>query len=309
MMEKIKQNMNPEQRAKYFFRALLVFSVLSVFIFIVLINSIEKEAEPIASTTNRGENERISIEAKSAFVWDILNQQELFSKNADLALPLASLTKVMTALTAKQILDDNDTIIIEEGDLSPEGDSDFKIGETWRAQDLIDFVLITSSNDGAHALAKTAMRKEGGEEDFIKKMNKTALDIGLENSRFWNEHGLDRRIDRGGAYGSARDMARLFEYSLKNSPNILEATRHDNLAIYSSATVYNAINTNVSVSAISGLLASKTGFTDLAGGNLTIIFDAGLQRPVVVAVLGSSEEGRFSDTLKLVEMAMKKIKN
>ncbi len=63
---------------------------------------------------------------------------------------------------------------------------------------------------------------------------------------------------------------------------------------------HDAINTNDIVSRIPNLIGSKTGYTDLAGGNLTVAFDAGFDRPIIITVLGSSREERFTDVLKLV---------
>ena len=57
-------------------------------------------------------------------------------------------------------------------------------------------------------------------------------------------------------------------------------------------------------SAISRLLLSKTGYTDLAGGNLALVFDAGIRHPVAVVVLGSSKEARFTDGIALVNAAL-----
>jgi D-alanyl-D-alanine carboxypeptidase len=58
---------------------------------------------------------------------------------------------------------------------------------------------------------------------------------------------------------------------------------------------------------IPSLIASKTGFTDLAGGNLAVIFDAGFEYPIIVVVLGSSQTGRFTDVEKLVNLSLRKI--
>lgn len=147
-------------------------------------------------------------------------------------------------------------------------------------------------------------------------MNDKAREIGLLNTKFFNEHGLDTETDRGGAlnhtvqggaYGSALDMALLFEYTLKNYPQILEATRYKNLQFASASKVYSADNTNIAVDQIPSLLASKTGYTDLAGGNLVVAFDAGLNRPIIISVLGSTQEGRFTDALKLVNASLKYI--
>ena len=104
-------------------------------------------------------------------------------------------------------------------------------------------------------------------------------------------------------------MAVLFEYTLKNHPNILEATRYENLEFKSTELAYQASNTNPFINQIPGIIASKTGFTDLAGGNLVVAYDAGLNRPIIISVLGSSQDGRFSDTLKLVGASLDYISN
>ena len=104
-------------------------------------------------------------------------------------------------------------------------------------------------------------------------------------------------------------MAMLFEYALKNYPEVLEATRYKNLHFASTEKIYSVENTNVIVDQIPNLIASKTGYTDLAGGNLIIAFDAGLGRPIIITVLGSTEEGRFADVLKLVEATKQQLPN
>ena len=91
------------------------------------------------------------------------------------------------------------------------------------------------------------------------------------------------------------------EYILINYPEILEPTRKSAARVYNSNGDYHDMeNTNEIIYAIPNLLGSKTGYTDLAGGNLTIAFDAGLDRPIVVTVLGSTRDERFSDVLRLV---------
>jgi len=70
---------------------------------------------------------------------------------------------------------------------------------------------------------------------------------------------------------------------------------------------YFANNTNIFVDKIPNLIASKTGFTDLAGGNLVIAFNADINRPIIISVLGSTEEGRFTDVLQLIEATIKQL--
>jgi D-alanyl-D-alanine carboxypeptidase len=65
--------------------------------------------------------------------------------------------------------------------------------------------------------------------------------------------------------------------------------------------IHTAENTNKQVYSFPGLLGSKTGYTDYAGGNLAVVFDAGLNHPIAVVVLGSSLDGRFTDVRKLVD--------
>lgn len=311
----LKKIFGIENRTKYFFHVLIFLAIAFVVIFSLLVigeQSLNEEKIAIAQKISNP-FEKITLEAKSAVVWDIINNRELFTKNADLPLPLASLTKVMTALVADSILGNFSDVKITNEDLGPEGDSKLSVGDIWQSGDLRDFTLITSSNDGALALAVAAKTQMQGtassDSQFIKTMNNMALKIGLSNSRFFNEHGLDREVDRGGAYGSARDMVFLFAYALKNRPQVLEATRYKNLQITSAEHKYDAENTNTSLDQVPNILASKTGYTDLAGGNLVIAYDAGLNRPIIVAVLGSSEQGRFSDVLMLVEATLAEIQS
>ncbi len=310
MQDNLKNFWSVEIRTKYFIHVLICLFVASVLVFGLMIigsKSLNETGKAVVIEIPDA-FQGISLEAKSVVVWDVVNDRELFSKNSDMPLPLASLTKVLTAVMANEKLNENQKIQITKEDLEPEGDSQLVVGDTWQVKDLRDFTLITSSNDGAFALAAVMEAKNGSTEvQFIKEMNNTASKIGLSNSRFFNEHGLDREADRGGAYGSAKDMAILFEYTLKNYPEVLEATRYKNLEFASMEKRYSAENTNILVDKIPNLIASKTGFTDLAGGNLVIAFDAGLNHPIIISVLGSTEQGRFSDVLQLVEASIKYI--
>lgn len=307
-----------EKRTKYFVHVLFFLFVASAIVFGLLIIGQKSLLNKNKTTaiTKTDPFQEIQLEAKSAVVWDVINNRELFTKEGDNSLPLASLTKVMTALVISAKFPDSSNIQILREYLEPEGDSKLVVGDIWKASDLRDFTLLTSSNDGAFALAAVAEAKENNPENglytqedlrnkFIEEMNNTASEIGLSNSRFFNEHGLDRTVDRGGAYGSALDMAMLFAYTLQNFPDMLEATRYKKLEFKSAEKVYSATNTNDFVDKIPNLIASKTGYTDLAGGNLVVVFDAGLNRPIIISVLGSSTEGRFTDALKLYEASLK----
>lgn len=257
----------------------------------------------------------VMIEAKSAYVYDALTGEVLFEKNSDLQLPLASLTKVMTALAASNLLADRDLVRITGDDLREEGDSGLVADEEWSVKNLIDFSLIVSSNDGARALASVAgaflrastssstesfAPSASSTDAFVREMNATADRLGLHESYFLNSSGLDVSATLAGGYGSAKDMSLLVDRILKTKPHLLEATSFHELSIPSSRESHTAINTNKAIDMIPNVIASKTGFTDLAGGNLVVAFDAGVAHPIIISVLGSSFDGRFQDMAQLV---------
>lgn len=254
------------------------------------------------------------IRAKSAIVWDVEKQRILFNKNADDRLPLASITKLMTALVTYEILDPDKKIIVPKSAIETDGNSGLSEGEAFTVQDLTDLTLIVSSNDGASTLGTVTGETIGGEGNaegvFIRAMNVKAEELGLSQTSFTNSTGLDVSATEAGAYGSARDMALLTEYMLANVPEALALTNQDLTTIRNeSGGKHVAKNTNEVTRTIQGLIASKTGYTRLAGGNLAIAFNAGLNRPIIVVVLGSSQEGRFSDTLDLIKRTRTYIEN
>ncbi len=102
-------------------------------------------------------------------------------------------------------------------------------------------------------------------------------------------------------------MAILFEYIIENKPYLLEATAFDELSVPSNIAEHIAINTNKAINMIPNVIGSKTGFTDLSGGNLVVAFDAGIGHPIIVAVLGSTIDGRFEDMAQLVSSTIEYI--
>lgn len=249
--------------------------------------------------------ESLNLQGEAAFLWDVNEQRVLYQKNADEQLPLASITKLMTTLLAYEILDDQDQVPVSISAILQDGESGLGDGERFTLEDIIDFTLMSSSNDGAFAIASAAgalLQYERPAETFVQAMNIRAEELGLTQTYFLNPTGLDVSETKAGAYGSARDIAFLMEYILKNAPSILERTTDRSGVFYNQSGEYHeAENTNKEVNDIPGLIGSKTGYTTLAGGNLAIAFDASLNRPVVAVVLGSSLNGRFSDILKMVD--------
>ncbi len=255
----------------------------------------------------------IRIGAEGAIVWDITTQRVIFNKNADEQFPLASITKLMTALVAYELLNPDDSVFISQRSLLESGDSGFIDGEEFTVQNLMDLTLISSSNDGAFALgarAGEAITTSDSESAFVTAMNLRAEELGLDNTIFKNTTGLDISATTPGAYGSARDVAHLMEYMLLNASDVvIQTSQESTQVINEDGAAHLAHNTNTDVHDIQGLIASKTGYTPLAGGNLVIAFNAGLNRPVVVVVLGSTPSGRFEDVRALVTETRKYIEN
>lgn len=294
-----------------FFNSFLVLSILFI-VFIIYtkqheIKTVVVEVNQVAQQPVFGD---ISIVAKSAYVYDILENKVLYRKNETDQRPLASITKLMTALTALDLFPKDSDVTIRSEFLREEGDSGLVVNESWKLGDLIDFSLVGSSNDGARSVASVigafelkSKDYDLGRKEFIRKMNNKAQDIGLTQTYFVNESGLDIGNTSGG-YGSAVDVANLIKYILINKPEILEATTFGKINVSSNDKKHTAKNTNKNIGDIPGLIASKTGYTAMAGGNLAVAFDAGLGHPIIVVVLGSTEDGRFNDVKTLVKESL-----
>jgi len=311
MISKIRKNIY----VKMLFLSVILIMFL---IFIFTKNDNQNKSTNIAKKTANLANvfEDISLEAKAAFVWDVNKRKAIYSHNEETQLPLASLTKLMTVITAMNILPEYSVVTIDKKAISEEGDSGLFENEKWNLSDIVKFTLISSSNDGAIAIASIAgllksdfpSKEDESKKIFTRAMNENGKKIGLNQTYFINPTGLDTNESVGGGYGSARDMSLLMEYAIINNLEIFEATRYNEFEFASLSDInHTAVNTNLAVNSLPGLIASKTGFTDLAGGNLIIAFDAGINRPIIVTILGSTQEGRFRDVEKLLDIIIKNL--
>lgn len=253
-----------------------------------------------------------SVHAESVFVYAPQSTHTMHQKNAHTPLPLASLTKVMTAYVTSLVFSDDDTIVIYPDDLLPEGDGGINPGEQWTFKDVRDIMLVASSNDAAEALRRATDERlalNGSASTTIGIMNEKARSLGWTTLEFRSVTGLDDAALQATAYGSARDIALAFTHIMTERPDIFEATREAYIVrgpLNGYQRAYN--NTNVTVNEMPSILASKTGFTDAAGGNVIAAFDAGLGSPIVIAVLGSdNQHTRFSDLMDLSEKALRYI--
>ena len=257
----------------------------------------------------------ITITGNAGYVLDLTTGKVLYQKNAQAALPLASITKLMSALvtldhtgtamsTDTEVTIDHDSLL-QAGD---GGDIGLLSGEKWNANDLLEYSLISSSNVGTAAISRglfAGVDASTSEADFIQEMNAKAGQLGLSSMSFYNNNGLDINDSQSGAYGSAQDVAKLMADAITTQRTVIGTTAVKSMKFVSMSGIrHTAINTDEIIGELPGLIASKTGFTNLAGGNLVVAFDAGLNHPIVIAVLGSTEDGRFDDVLKLASTTM-----
>ncbi|MBY0309872.1 serine hydrolase [Patescibacteria group bacterium] len=247
----------------------------------------------------------IALTADSVYVWDVVGKRVLYEKNGSEVLPLASITKLMTALIAYELVDGNTRVTIPGTAAAQESASGLASGEVFNVRRLADLALIASANDAAYSLASAVGALLGGDEataQFVAAMNIRAKELGLSSLDFKNTTGLDLTMTEAGAYGTARDVTFLMEYILTEHPALLESTTESAMRVYNdSGDFHDVENTNVLIGQVPNLIGSKTGYTDLAGGNLTVAFDTGFNRPVIITVLSSSQQGRFADVAAIVD--------
>ena len=217
-----------------------------------------------------------------------------YNKNIEMRRPIASLTKLMTAIIVLENYDLNDVIKISRENSESEGSrDDLRPDEKITARSLLSIMLINSSNNAALALAKRRA-------DFISLMNKKAKELGLNNTHFVNADGVDNED----SYSSALDIAKIFSYLINTHQAILEILKTKNMVIYSvdGKIEHRLLNTNEFLGKLSEVVAGKTGYTDKAGGSLILFisdFHFGSKDDIVTVVLGSPN--RFGESEKLIQ--------
>jgi D-alanyl-D-alanine carboxypeptidase len=238
-----------------------------------------------------------AIKAQSAILYDLKSGEVLWQKDAQEPLPLASLTKLMTASAVLASRQPSTRVEITPGDLSPEGDWGLRPGDVLSIRDLIKLGLVASSND---AIAAAASSLGTG---YIAAMNNLARQFNLTKTSFSNSTGLDLNDQSAGAYGSAFDVARLTGWFYQQYPAFFAYTAQPAVSVNDGGRVLSFDATMAPLQNLPGFIGAKTGYTDLAGGNLAAVIDLSVGHPVVAVVLHSSEAGRFSDIRTLIAAA------
>jgi D-alanyl-D-alanine carboxypeptidase len=230
------------------------------------------------------------LNAKSAISvkTDLENFEKiLFAKEEKTPLPIASLTKLMTALVVfEEGYDLNEKVLISKQAASREDVPVFgnlKEGEELKVEELLELSLVYSSNDAAFALSEKI-------PNFVEKMNNLAKKLGMENTYFSNPTGLDSN------YSTAQDLVKLTKYILKNHPQIFEISRRP--------PKYKLDNGIYSIFLPKEIIGGKTGYTPEAGGCLLFIFRDEKEPNIfyINLILGAqSIQGRVEEMQKLVD--------
>jgi len=223
----------------------------------------------------------------------------VYELNKNRIVPIASLTKLITAYVVMEHYNMNDIIVItQEAVDMPEISGSLTAGEQLKVQDLVYSMLVESSNDATHALAH-----EKGINEFVRLMNETAKELDLNYTHFVNPIGLDPEFELlSHNYSTAYDLGILAHKILEKHPEIFEITKNDSIEIYYADGRFHhkAENTNLILDKYPNMLGGKTGKTDMAGECLLVVMPQPRSEDgyVINIILGSSN--RFSDMQKLL---------
>ena len=205
---------------------------------------------------------KLEVRSSSALVVDVKTGKTLYQKNATKVRPIASLTKLMTALVvldARQNLNQTLTIDQNDRDNIKHTYSRVRFGTKVSRRDALHLALMSSENRMASALAR---HYPGGRSAFIRAMNNKARQLGMRNSRFYDSTGLSTRN-----VSTARDLAKLITAAYRQ-PLIRQFTQDTNKEMRFSTPAYSLMfnNTNPLVKNPDwDVRLSKTGYTDEAG--------------------------------------------
>lgn len=195
--------------------------------------------------------------AASAVIIDGKSGAVLYEKNASVRLPMASTTKIMTALAVIKYADLNATVTVDKKAAGVEGSSIYlREGEKMTVLDLLYGLMLESGNDAATALAIGCF---GSEEACCDKMNEISHALGLIDTHFDNVHGLDS----DNHYTTAYELARITAEAMKN-PIFKQLVSTKNHTTSSESPKYFS-NHNRLLRSYNGAVGVKTGYTSLSG--------------------------------------------
>lgn len=237
------------------------------------------------------------LDTKASLLMDMKNGRVLYAQEADLPIPPASLTKVLTLYLLNEYIQAgkmrvDETIPVTQ-EASHQGGSTMRLrtGEQVPLEELIKGIAIASANDGCMAVAQYL--GHGDPAPFIAAMNAKAKELGMTNSVFFNPNGLPAE----GQVTTARDMALLAKQYLERFP--------ETLSIHSSTefTYKNRVrhNSNSLLGKVEGVDGLKTGFVCASGFNIVVTAKRGDTRLVAVVLGAKNRRVREREATRLVE--------
>lgn len=239
--------------------------------------------------------------AQAATVIDVASGRILYDKNGNQKLPIASLTKIMTAIVAIEAEDLQTEVVASKNAVGVEGSSIYlRQGEKLTLENLLYGLMLRSGNDAAVAIAEHI---GGSVEGFAYLMNEKAQYIGLKNSNFVNPHGLDHKSH----YSTANDLAILTAYALQN-PIFQEivSTKIRTAPLEGYKWDRKWFNKNKMLRNYAGADGVKTGYTKIA--KRCLVSSATRDgRQVVVVVINDGND--WVDSANLLDYGFNQFKN
>lgn len=235
-------------------------------------------------------------------------EEILYQKNIDEILPIASLTKLMTAMVALDNYSLNKEIEVSKSAVETLGTSGMlSPGERMTVSGLLDLSLLVSSNDASSALAEIM-----GEEKFIELMNEKVKEIGISKTQFFNPHGLDDDKNHQNNVSSAYDLAVMTQYSTINYPKIWDILGTTQTTVIGRDSLGREIlhqprNVSRDLLLNEGVLGGKTGYTEDAGETMILAMKAPgiVDGNIVIVLLGMGIGERIPKTQQLYNWLLK----
>jgi D-alanyl-D-alanine endopeptidase (penicillin-binding protein 7) len=244
----------------------------------------------------------IYLNLRAAIAVNNKNGKVLYSFNANEIRPIASISKLLTAMVVLDNYNPNKVIEITRQDARKSAKSLFRTGTKVRAKDLLHAALLQSDNRSARALARTVA---GSYEDFAILMNKKAREIGLEDTEMDEPTGLDERN-----CSTAADCARLVINAMIHYPEIARITslkKYEFSPINKKRNI-RLINTNKMVFSKYKVRAGKTGYIIKSDYCVATVLENGKGKQITIVVLGSpGPNTRFREARRLANYAFRKL--
>lgn len=241
----------------------------------------------------------LDLSSKGAVLIEADSGRVIYGENQDLVLPMASTTKIMTAITVLECCPLDMVVSIPKEAVGIEGSSIYlQEGEELTVEELLYALMLESANDVSVALAYATC---GSVEDFVNLMNAKALQLGLESTSFENPHGLDSNEH----YTTAKELGILASYAMKN-PKFAEivSTFKKTIPLNNGEGTRVLVNHNKLLRSYDGAIGIKTGFTKKTGRCLVSCAERDGVRLVAVTLNAPND---WQDHKKLLDYGFERL--